>query len=143
MEPPAFPLQRLLTAASITGTDPAAVHRLLPILRSCVPYDDAPLLLARANRPGDRASYLLLLTPHRLVVAAETRILRRQRLHLSADPGQLVDVLWTPEPALGAVALSATAMDGVREHFWIRTADVDAAAEALAYVFRPAALVAA
>jgi hypothetical protein len=143
MEPHAFPLQRLLTAASITGTDPATVHRLLPILRSCVPYDDAPLLLARADRPGDRASYLFLLTPHRLVVAAETRILRRQRLHLSADPGHLVDVLWTPEPTLGAVALAATAMDGVREHFWIRTADVDASAEALAYVFRPSVLVAA
>jgi hypothetical protein len=138
MEPHAFPLQRLLTAAAITGADAATVTRLLPILRSCVPHDDAPVLLARASRSDDRASYLLLLTEHRLVVTAETRILRRQRLHLNADLRHLGDVLWTPEPALGGVALSATAMDGVREHFWIRTADVDASAEALASVFRPA-----
>ena len=138
MEPLDFPLQRLLSAAAITGADAATVTRLLPILRSCVPHDDVPALLARASRPGDRASYLLLLTGHRLVVAAETRILRRQRLHLSADPRHLTDVLWTPEPALGAVTLSATAIDGVREHFWIRTADVDASADALAMVFRPA-----
>ena len=43
---------------------------------------------------------------------------------------------------LQAIALSATAVDGVREHFWIRTADVAASAEALAAVFRRAALVA-
>ena len=129
--------------ATVTGADAATVARMLPILRSCVPSDDAPALLARVTRPGDRDTYLLLLTEHRLVVAAETRILRRQRLHLNADPHHLVDVLWTPEPTLGGIALSATAVDGVREHFWIRTADVAASADALAGVFRRAALVAA
>ena len=143
MEPHAFPQQRLLTAATVTGADAATVARMLPILRSCVPSDDAPALLARVTRPGDRDTYLLLLTEHRLVVAAETRILRRQRLHLNADPRHLVDVLWTPEPTLGGIALSATAVDGVREHFWIRTSDVAASAEALATVFRRAALAAA
>jgi hypothetical protein len=54
MEPHDFPLQRLLAAAAITGTDAASVTRLLPVLRSCVPHDDAPALLARADRPGDR-----------------------------------------------------------------------------------------
>jgi hypothetical protein len=130
MEPHDFPLQRLIS-------------RVEPVLRSCVPDDDAPLLLARASRPGDRATYLLVLTEHRLLVVGETRILRRQHLHLNADPRHLGDVLWSPEPTLGTVVLSATAMDGVREHFWIRTADVDAAAAALARVFRPAALLAA
>jgi hypothetical protein len=145
MEPLAFPrrllsrlLSRLLAAASATGADPAAVGRQLPILHSCVPDDDVPMLLARATRPGDNASYLLLLTERRLVVVGESRVLRRQRLHLNADRRHLVDVLWTPEPALGAVALSATAVDGVREHFWIRTADVAAATEALSEVFAPA-----
>jgi hypothetical protein len=141
MEPHDFPLQHLLTAATVTGVDAATVTRLLPILRSCVPYNDAPALLARASRPGDRDTYLLLLTEHRMVVAAETRILRRQRLHLNADPRHLADVLWTAEPTLGGIALSATAVDGVREHFWIRTAEVAASTEALATVFRRAALV--
>ena len=142
MEPLDFPRQRLLSrllpAAGVTGTDTATVARLLPILHSCVPDDDAPALLARATRTGDRATYLLLLTEHRLVVAGESRILRRQRLHLNADPRHLSDVLWTPEPTLGGIALAATAIDGVREHLWIRTADAYASAQALASVFRPA-----
>jgi hypothetical protein len=96
------------------------------------------VLLARASRPDDRTTYMLLLTARRLVVTGETRILRRQRLHLNTDPRHLADVLWTPEPTLGAVALSATAVDGVREHFWIRTTDVPAVAAALSDVFAPA-----
>ena len=102
MEPHAFPAcSTAHRRVECTGADPATVYRQLPILHSCVPNDDEPVLLARANRPGDRASYLLLLTTRRLVVTGETRILRRQRLHLNADPRHLSDVLWTPEPTLG------------------------------------------
>lgn len=100
-----------------------------------MPDNDEPVLLARATRPGDRGSYLLLLTNRRLVVTGETRVLRRQHLHLNADPRHLMDVIWTPEPRLGGIALSATAIDGVREHFWIRTAAVEASAAALHRVF--------
>ena len=138
MEPSALPrrlLHRLIEAAKRTGANQAAVGRQLPILNSCVPDDDVPALLAHATRPGDRTSYLLLLTARRLVVIAETRILRRQRLHLNADPRHLMDVIWTPEPRSGEVAFSATAIDGVRENFWIRTADVEASAAALDRVF--------
>jgi hypothetical protein len=112
------------------------VGRHLPILHRCVPADDHPTLIARVDRPGDRACYLLLLTAHRLVVTGESRILRRRRLHLSADPRHLMDVLWTPEPTLGGLALSLTAVDGVREHFWVRTNDPYRVATALATVFR-------
>ena len=128
-------LDRLVAAAKRTGADAATVCRQLPILHSCLPTDDEPVLLARASRPGDRASYLLLLTNRRLVVTRETRVLRRQHLHLNADPRHLMDVIWTPEPGMDAIALSATAIDGAREHFWIRTAAVEASAAALHRVF--------
>lgn len=130
-------LDRLVAAAKRTGADAATVCRQLPILHSCMPKDDEPVLLARATRPGDRASYLVLLTNRRLVVTRETRVLRRLQLHLNADPRHLMDVIWTPEPRMGAIALSATAIDGVREHFWIRTAAVEAGAAALQKVFSP------
>ena len=128
-------LDRLVVAAKRTGADAARVGRQLPILHSCLPENDEPVLLARASRPGDRASYLLLLTNQRLVVTRETRVLRRQHLHLNADPRHLMDVIWTPEPELGTILLSATAIDGVREHFWIRTAAVEASTAALHHVF--------
>lgn len=128
-------LDRLVAAARRTGVDAATVCRQLPILNSCMADDDELVLLARATRPGDRAGYLLLLTPRRLVVTRETRLLRRQHLHLNADPRHLLDVIWTPEPRMGAIALSATAVDGVREHFWIRTSTVEASAAALHRVF--------
>jgi hypothetical protein len=128
-------LDRLVAAARRTGADAATVCRQLPILNSCLPKDAEPVLVARASRPGDRASYLVLLTTRRLVVTRETRVLRRQHLHLNADPRHLIDVIWTPEPHQGAIALSATAVDGVREHFWIRTAAVEASAAALQRVF--------
>jgi hypothetical protein len=129
-------LDRLVTAAKRTGADAATVCRQLPILNSCLPKDDEPVLVARATRPGDRASYLVLLTTRRLVVTRETRVLRRHHVHLNTDPRHLMDVIWTPEPRQGAIALSATAVDGVREHFWIRTAAVEASAAALHRVFR-------
>jgi hypothetical protein len=137
MELPANFSHAMLDVAA-TSIDAATVGRHLPILRQCVPADDAPVLLARADRAGDRTCYLLLLTGRRLVITAESRVLRRRRLHLIADPRHLLDVLWTPEPGLGGVAFAATAIDGIREHFWIRATDPTIADEALSSVFRPA-----
>jgi hypothetical protein len=64
--------------------------------------------------------YLLLLTNQRLVVTQQTRMLHRLRLHLNAELRHLSNVLWNPDPRLGAVELVATAIDGVRERFLIR-----------------------
>jgi hypothetical protein len=126
-----------LALAAHGGVDPATLARHLPMLRRCVPADDRPVLLARATRAGNRDTYLVLVTNRRMVVTAESRIWRRRRLHLAADPWHLGDVLWTPEPDLGGLALSATAMDGVREHLWLRTPNPVAAADALEAVFGP------
>ena len=130
-----FP-RRLLAAARAFGVDPAATGRHLPIMQRCVPADDPIRLLARVDRSADRACYLLLLTARRLVVTGESLVLRRRRLHLNAEPRQLLDVLWTPEPTLGGLALAATAVDGVREHFWVRTGDPHGVAETLTEAFR-------
>jgi hypothetical protein len=138
MEPLDFP-HRLLTAATDAGAtapDASMFRRHLPILRRCVPDNDTPLLLARADRPGDRGAFVLLLTAERLVVTAESRILHRLRLHLNSACRDLIDVLWTAEPTMGGVALSATAFDGVREHFWVRSDDADTTANVLSTGFR-------
>ena len=133
----AFPRQ-VLAAAAASGVDIATVGRHLPILARCVPANDTPVLIAHAGRPADRTNYLLVLTARRLVVTAESRVLRRRRLHLNADPRHLLDVLWTSEPTIGGLTLSASTIYGVREHFWVRTPEPDAVAAKLAEVFQPA-----
>lgn len=100
-------------------------YRHLPVLRRCLGPRDRALFLApcsRSDHPlGRRGSGdLLLLTRHRLVVTSESRMLHRLRLHLNADLSQLTEVAWTPEPERGGVQLAATAVDGIREHFWIK-----------------------
>jgi hypothetical protein len=130
-----------LPAAAGAGIDIATVSRHISVLRRCVGPFDEPVMVARCARL-DRAFgggvHLLLLTPRRMVVTAESRVLRRLRLHLNTDVRHLSDVLWTPEPALGGVQLSATAVDGVREHFWLRVVDADQVGALLQQVFRPA-----
>ena len=106
------------------------VYRHLPVLRRCLGPRDRALLLApcaRSQRPLGRRGLgsILLLTRHRLVVTSESRMLRRLRLHLNADLNQLSQVAWTPEPEHGGVQLAATAVDGVREHFWIKVGPVE------------------
>jgi len=113
-----------LPAAAEAGVAIPTVSRHMPILRRCVGPRDATVLVARCSRRhhtlGGGRSHLLLLTRRRLVVTAESRLLRRLRLHLNSALQHLADVTWTAEPALGGIHLSATAIDGVREHFWIR-----------------------
>jgi hypothetical protein len=76
-----------------------------------------------------------MLTRYRLVVTAKSRLTRRVRLHLSLDLDHLGDVTWTPEPTLGGVRLDVTAVDGIREHFWIESPDVARVGELLDRVF--------
>jgi hypothetical protein len=125
-------------AAIGADVDAGTAQRHLTVLRHCVPPDDEAVLVARCLRSGSREFHLMVVTRRRLVVTAESRVLRRLRLHLNADPRHLSDVLWTPEPALNAVQLSATAIDGVREHFWLRTRVPQRAAQLLRSVFWPA-----
>ena len=74
------------------------------------------------------------------MVTQETRLLHRLRLHLNTELRHLNNVSWNPDPRLSAVELAATAVDGVRERFWIRTGHpkqvwhLDAL---LSHVFRP------
>ncbi|MDP9798623.1 hypothetical protein J2S43_007135 [Catenuloplanes nepalensis] len=121
------------------------VSRHLPVFRRCVEADDTAVLVARCLRPDRplQGEFLLLLTQRRLVVTQETRLLRRLRLHLNAELRHLGNVNWNPDVQLSAVELAATAIDGVRERFWIRVGHpkqlwhLDAL---LSRVFRPKSL---
>jgi hypothetical protein len=97
------------------------VSRHLPVFRHCVEANDATALVARAHRP-DRPlgrEFLLLLTYKRLVITQESKLLRRLRLHLNAEIRHLSNITWHPDPRLAAIELAATAIDGIRERFWI------------------------
>ena len=133
-----------LPAAAEAGVAIPIVSRHLPVFRRCVAPDDPTALVARCLR-ADRAiqgEYLLLLTYRRLVVTCESRVLHRLRLHLNSELGHLGNVTWNPDPRISAVELAATAVDGVRERFWIRVGHpkqvwhLDAL---LSHVFRPRA----
>ncbi|GAB3795400.1 hypothetical protein [Micromonospora zhanjiangensis] len=113
-----------LPAAAEAGLAVATVSRHMPVFRRCVESRDAAVLVTRCNRP-DRSvqggDYLLLLTARRLVVTQQTRVLHRLRLHLNAELRHLSNVTWNPDPRLSCVELAATAVDGIRERFLIRT----------------------
>ncbi|HEY6596538.1 MAG TPA: hypothetical protein VI011_20890 [Asanoa sp.] len=111
-----------LPAAAAAGVGVPTVNRHLRIFRNCVAADDAAALVARCLRPDrqTQGEFTLLLTYHRLVVTQETRVLHRLRLHLNAELGHLSNVTWSLDPRISAVELAATAIDGVRERFWIR-----------------------
>jgi hypothetical protein len=131
-----------LPAAAEAGVAIPTVSRHMPVLRRCIEPADATVLTARCLRPDRplQGEFLLVLTYRRLVVTQETRMLRRLRLHLNAELRHLNNVTWTPDTRLGAVELAATAVDGVRERFWIRVGGphrvwhVDAL---LSHVFKP------
>jgi hypothetical protein len=111
-----------LPAAAETGLAAPTVSRSLPVFRRCVGAGEATILVTRCSRPQRSVGeYLLLLTPRRLVVIRHSRVLHRLRLHLNADLRELGDVTWSPDPRLPGVELAATAIDGVRERFLIRT----------------------
>jgi hypothetical protein len=111
-----------LPAATDAGLSMPTISRHLPVIRRCLGPADAVLLAARCVRP-DRplaSEYLLTLTRHRLVITYLGRLTHRVRLHLDAPLAELSDVSWAPDLRLSSVELAATAIDGIRERFWIR-----------------------
>jgi hypothetical protein len=114
-------------AAAESGVEIPSVSRHIPIFRRCVGQRDTPVLVARCRgtNAGTRHHQVMMLTRRRLVVTAESGLLRRLRLHLNSELRHLADVTWTPEPALGGIRLAATAVDGVREHFWVEAGTSD------------------
>jgi hypothetical protein len=114
-----------LPAAAEAGVAIPTVSRHMPIFRRCVESDDATVLVTRCLRPARplMGDFLLLLTNRRLVVTQETRVLHRLRLHLNADLRHLSNVTWNPDLRQSAMEVAATAVDGVRERFWMRLAD--------------------
>ncbi|MEG3634443.1 hypothetical protein [Micromonospora palythoicola] len=112
-----------LPAAAEAGLAVQTASRHMPVFRRCVGSGDATVLVTRCSRP-DRpvhGEYLLLLTHRRLVVTRQTRVLHRLRLHLNTELRELSHVTWSPDPRLHCVELAATAIDGIRERFLIRT----------------------
>ena len=116
-----------LPAAAEAGIAIPTVSRHMPILRRCVEPDDSTVLVTRCVRTGQpmTGDHLLLLTYRRLVVTQQTRVLHRLRLHLNTELRHLSNVTWNPDIRQSSVELAATAVDGVRERFWMRLADPD------------------
>jgi hypothetical protein len=135
-----------MPAATAAQIPAATANRHAEVLRRCAGTRDRVSVVApcfSSDRPlgRGRPSHLLMVTSRRLVVTGQSPLLRRLKLHLNADLEQLADVTWTVEPGENAVQLALTAMDGVREHFWIRLANSDQLRrlnETLTLVFRRA-----
>ncbi|MEN3309873.1 MAG: hypothetical protein V7603_6075 [Micromonosporaceae bacterium] len=111
-----------LPAATDAGLAMPTVTRHLPVVRRCLGPGNAVLLVARCVRPDHplAGEHLLVLTRHRMVITRESRLLHKARLHLDAPIQELSRVTWSPDPRLVAVELAATAIDGIRERFWIK-----------------------
>jgi hypothetical protein len=107
----------------------------LSVLERCVGPGDATVLVARCSLADASGRYMIMLTRRRLVVTARNWLTRRLRLHLNLELRHLSDVNWAHEPRLGGVRLSVTAIDGVREHFLIDTADAVGVEHLLASLF--------
>ncbi|MGA3564710.1 hypothetical protein [Melissospora conviva] len=112
-----------LPAAVDAGVAVPTLSRHMPVFRRCVGPADTSLLVSRCALPArsGSADHLLLLTARRLVVTHQTRLTHRLRLHLNTELRQLSDITWNPDPRLSTIELAATAVDGVRERFLIRT----------------------
>ncbi|MFI5915417.1 hypothetical protein [Dactylosporangium sp. NPDC051541] len=108
-----------LPATALAKLPDGTVARHVQVLRRCAGDRDAVAVVARCTTSRGRRN-VLMLTRNRLVVTSESAVLRRVALHLNADLHQLADVTWTPEPDRVGIQLGVTAIDGVRENFWIR-----------------------
>jgi hypothetical protein len=110
-----------LPAAADAGLDMPAIGRHLPLFRRCLGTESAVLLVTRCTRSDRPAGeYLLAVTRHRLVVAHESRVVHRVRLHLDAPLHELFDVSWSVDGTGAGLEFAATAIDGIRERFTIR-----------------------
>ncbi len=112
-------------AAAEAQIPTATANRHATVLRRCAGTRDSVTVVApcfRSNRPLGRfrSTNLIMVTTRRLVITSESPVLRRLQLHLNAELSQLADVTWTAEPDGTVMQLALTAMDGVREHFWLR-----------------------
>jgi hypothetical protein len=111
-----------LPAAADAGLSMPTISRHIVIFRRCIGATNPVLAVARCVR-ADRplaGPHLLVLSPHRLVVTHESRVVHRIRLHLDAPLDELSAISWTPDPRRGALEFVATAIDGARERFWIQ-----------------------
>ncbi|MGI5246433.1 hypothetical protein [Dactylosporangium sp. CA-139066] len=127
-----------LPATALANLPKSTIARHVQVLRRCAGDRDAVAILARCTAGGRRGN-VFMLTRTRLVVTSESGLLRRVSLHLNADLHQLADVAWTPEPGRAGIQLGVTAIDGVRENFWVRlgsTAEMWRLDEALRQAFR-------
>jgi hypothetical protein len=109
----------------------------LSVLEHCVGPRDATVLVARCSLAGTGGRHMMMLTRRRLVVTTRSRLTRRLRLYLNLELRHLCDVNWTPERRPRGVRLAVTAIDGVREHFLINTADAAGVDQLLSNVFQP------
>jgi hypothetical protein len=131
------------SAANEAGLPMASISRQIPVFRRCAGPGQTVLLVTRASRLDRPLSgdHLMLLTRERLVVTSESRLLHRPHVHLDAAVADLRNVVWTADPRLTSIELSATAPDGFRERFLIKARTPGAVwhlEAALGYVFRPA-----
>jgi hypothetical protein len=135
-----------LPAAAEAQIPLATANRHAAVLRRCAGTRDSVTVVApcsQANRRLGRfrTSSMVMITTRRLVITTQSPILRRLHLHLNAELSQLADVTWTADPDGTVMHLALTAMDGIREHFWLRLGSADQLQclnEALTRVFRRA-----
>jgi hypothetical protein len=115
-------------AAAAAGVAVPPTGRHMSVFRQCVEADDSAVLLTRCLRPhrSTAGEFLLLLTNRRLVVTQQSRVLHRLSLHLNANLRHLSHVTWAADrDQAGGFEVAATAVDGVRERFWMNLGDHD------------------
>ncbi len=130
-----------LPAAADAGLSMPTISRHIVIFRRCIGAGNPVLTVARCVR-ADRplaGPHVLVITPQRLVVTHESRVVHRIRLHLDAALADFSAISWTADPRRGALEFVVTASDGVRQRFWIQASHPRSVAvleATLGYVFR-------
>ncbi len=132
-----------LSATGAAGGCLPTIGRHIMIFRRCIGAGNPVLAVVRCVR-ADRplaGPHVLVISPQRLVVTHESRVVHRIRLHLDAALAELSAISWTTDPGRGGLEFVATVMDGVRERFWIQARHPKSVAvveATLGYVIRAA-----